>query len=242
MNDALRRWRDGLSQSPHFREENLAELEGHLRDSVAELEGRGLTEEEAFLLAARRLGNPAGLASEFAKVNRGQVWLNRLLWMLVGIQVWGLLATVSHLAADAAVLGGLTGLGYRFRQFYPLSVGGVFAAALFGLANLAVLAGGVAGCWWLMRRKETSFHQATVKAMQRPVLVGLALSLLLLVIALAPAAQWALVQKCYAREAAGNIAMARAFSGLVFGPLQTLAFVVLTIMLFRRRLRPGPAS
>src|ERR1039457_5316434 len=90
LNNAICRWRDGLRQSPHFREENLAELEAHLRDSVAELQGRGLPDEEAFLLATRRLGNPARLDSEFAKVNRRQVWLHRVLWMLVGIQVWGL--------------------------------------------------------------------------------------------------------------------------------------------------------
>ena len=89
LNHAISRWRDDLRQSPYFREENLAELEAHLRDSVAELQGRGLTDEEAFLLATRRIGDPERLDPEFAKVNRGQVWLNRVLWMLVGVQVWG---------------------------------------------------------------------------------------------------------------------------------------------------------
>ncbi len=88
LNNAIQSWRDGLGRSPNLREENLAELEGHLRDSVAALQGQGLSEEEAFLLAARRLGHPAGLESEFAKINRREVWVNRLLWMLIGIQAW----------------------------------------------------------------------------------------------------------------------------------------------------------
>ncbi len=82
-----------------------------------------MTDEEAFLLATRRLGCPAGLESEFAKINRGQVWLNRLLWMLVGIQLWGLMIRASRVAADAAVLGGLAGFGYLFQRAYPLSAG-----------------------------------------------------------------------------------------------------------------------
>ena len=51
LNEALRCWRAGLSQSPQLRAENLAELEAHLRDGVAAWQARGLTEEEAFLLA-----------------------------------------------------------------------------------------------------------------------------------------------------------------------------------------------
>jgi hypothetical protein len=66
LNNAIRCWRDGLFQSPHFREDNLVELEAHLRDSVAELQRRGLTNEEAFWLGTRRLGQPAGLELELS--------------------------------------------------------------------------------------------------------------------------------------------------------------------------------
>ena len=74
LNHAIQRWRDGLSQSPHFRREDLAELEAHARDSVATLQAKGLTGEEAFWVATRRLGSPLGLEPEFAKINRGEVW------------------------------------------------------------------------------------------------------------------------------------------------------------------------
>jgi hypothetical protein len=237
LNNAIRHWRDGLSHSPQFREEDLAELEAHLRDSVAELQGRGLTDEEAFLLAARRLGNPARLEPEFAKINRGHVWLHRLLWMLVGIQAWGLLTTLSRVTADTVVLGGLAGFGYNSPRAYPLSAGSLFAAALFGLANLVVLAGCVAGCWWLVRRKEDTAHKVALKALHQPVLLGLALSGLVLVIGFSSVVEWPLVQRYYAPEVVGNIATAKSFAHLVLAPLQTLAFVVLTIVLFRRRLR-----
>ena len=48
------------------------------------------------IVATRRLGRPAGLESEFAKINRREVWLSRLLWMLIGIQVWGAQRHIVH--------------------------------------------------------------------------------------------------------------------------------------------------
>jgi hypothetical protein len=242
LNNAIGRWRDGLSQAPQFREEDLAELESHLRDSVTELQARGLTSEEAFLLAARRLGNPASLEPEFAKVNRGQVWLHRLLWMLVGIQVWGLVTSFSRVAADAAVIGGLAGFGSSFPQAYPFSTGGVLAAALFGLVQLLALAGCVTGCWWLVRRKENAVHYAVVKALRRPVVLGLVVTVILLVISLIPTAIYPLMHKLYSPEVIGRVALAKTIGWLILSPLQTLAFVVLTIVLLRRRVRLSPAA
>jgi hypothetical protein len=209
---------------------------------VAELQGRGLTEEEAFLLAARRLGNGALLDGEFAKVNRGQVWLNRLLWMLVGIQVWGLLGSIAHVASDAAVLGGLTGLEYQFQHSEPYSSGNLFAAALFALAYLLALTASIAGCWWLVRRKEDTAHNAAVKALRRPVLLGLAMSVLFLTVTLASVGIMPLVYKYYTVEAISRIATARSLGFFALAPLQTLAFVVVTVVLFRRRMHLGTAS
>ena len=58
LNNALRNWREGLSRSPQFRHEDLAELEAHLRDSIAALESKGLSAEEAMLQASRRRLRP----------------------------------------------------------------------------------------------------------------------------------------------------------------------------------------
>jgi hypothetical protein len=241
LNYAIRCWRGGLRQSPHFREENLAELEAHLRDSVAELQGRGLTDEEAFLLATRRLGNSARLDSEFAKVNRGQVWLNRVLWMLVGIQVSGLLGTIAHLASAAAVLGGLTGLGYKFQNGSMPYSGNLFPAAIFGLSNLLVLAACITGCCWFVLRKEDTANRAVVKALRRPILLGVVASVLFLAVTLCTFAATPLMLRCFSVQAYVNVAMAQSLAGFVLWPLQTLALVVLTIVLCRRRLRLSTA-
>jgi hypothetical protein len=66
---AIQQWREKLVQSPHFKTENVAELESHVRDSVVTLQSNGLSSEESFLVATHRVGSPEKLEPEFAKVN-----------------------------------------------------------------------------------------------------------------------------------------------------------------------------
>ena len=70
LNIALRQWLERLGQSPQVKTENLKELESHVRDSVTQLQTKGLSPEESFLVATHRVGSPEKLEPEFAKVNR----------------------------------------------------------------------------------------------------------------------------------------------------------------------------
>jgi hypothetical protein len=78
LNDAFRNWRENLQQSPHFRPENLNELEAHLRDSVSVLQSKGLTADEAFMIGSRRVGTPDALEGQFAAENGGRGWRDTL--------------------------------------------------------------------------------------------------------------------------------------------------------------------
>jgi hypothetical protein len=69
LNNAIQRWRQNLATSPAFRAENLDELEAHLRDSVSALVAKGLSGEEAWLIATRRLGSTQSVTNEFCKIN-----------------------------------------------------------------------------------------------------------------------------------------------------------------------------
>ena len=70
LNTALQLWMEQLGQSPQVKADDLKELESHVRDSVSQLQGKGLSSEESFLIATQRVGSPAKLEPEFAKVNR----------------------------------------------------------------------------------------------------------------------------------------------------------------------------
>ncbi|MFW8745029.1 permease prefix domain 1-containing protein, partial [Mesorhizobium japonicum] len=52
----LAEWRRAVRSSGAVDDADAAELEDHLRDSIAELRQAGLDDEEAFLIAVRRLG------------------------------------------------------------------------------------------------------------------------------------------------------------------------------------------
>ena len=92
LNLAIRRWREGLAQSAAFRNENLNELESHLRDSINALQKRDLSEEEAFAVAIMRIGDGGKLETEFGKVNALRVRLDRFLWIVIAIQIWMVMA------------------------------------------------------------------------------------------------------------------------------------------------------
>lgn len=58
LNLALQLWLARLGQSPQIKAENLTELESHVRDSVIQLQSKGLSSEESFLVATHRVGSP----------------------------------------------------------------------------------------------------------------------------------------------------------------------------------------
>ena len=94
LNHAIQQWRADLAQSAAFRGENLDELETHLRDSVAAWQARDLSAEEAFYIAAKRVGSGAVLVKEFGKVNVTNIWVERCLWALIAMQTWTVIQTV----------------------------------------------------------------------------------------------------------------------------------------------------
>jgi hypothetical protein len=62
---------------------------------VAELRQRGLSEEESFWLARRRLGSPQPLAEEFIKEDPTRGWRKRLFWVLLAQLMIQLCSSVS---------------------------------------------------------------------------------------------------------------------------------------------------
>jgi hypothetical protein len=84
LNSAIHHWRSALGAQSNFRDSDLDELEDHLREEIAALQTAGLTEEEAFLIASRRLGKPADLNGEFAIADPSRRRRFRLSWMITG--------------------------------------------------------------------------------------------------------------------------------------------------------------
>ncbi|MEX0658374.1 MAG: permease prefix domain 1-containing protein [Egibacteraceae bacterium] len=67
-------WRAYVAKAPAVNGRDVDELEGHLRDQIAELDAAGLTADEGFLVAVRRMGDVDALSREFAREHRGRLW------------------------------------------------------------------------------------------------------------------------------------------------------------------------
>ena len=67
-------WRSYVGRSRGVREPDVEELEAHLREQIEALGGAGLADDEAFLVAVKRMGAVDALSREFAREHSGRLW------------------------------------------------------------------------------------------------------------------------------------------------------------------------
>jgi len=186
LDRSLTIWLRELGEQPCYKQRDLEEIEDHLRASVTALREKGLSPEEAFLLARRRFGDASSLDVEFSKVNQRHVWLGRALWMLVGVQAWILLWDFGGLARLIATWGlvqldlfpasGSAGSNGWLRSLWP--------AALLAGGELALLAGGFAVLVRWARRRPQALSAGVQRVLGRTS-SAILLALALLVVGLA---------------------------------------------------------
>ena len=70
----IARWRAWLRGRPAIRPPDVDELEGHLRDQIAALIDAGLSGDEAFLVAVKRMGSLDAVSREFAREHSERLW------------------------------------------------------------------------------------------------------------------------------------------------------------------------
>jgi hypothetical protein len=70
----IEQWRSYLRRRPAIRPVDVEELEDHLRGEVAGLRGAGLSQNEAFLVAVKRMGALDAISNEFAREHSERLW------------------------------------------------------------------------------------------------------------------------------------------------------------------------
>ncbi len=78
-------WKYVLKNSESFTTENIEELESHLNEQITDLKETGLSDEEAFWVAQKRIGSLKILVPEYEKVNNLVIFRKRIFWMVNGI-------------------------------------------------------------------------------------------------------------------------------------------------------------
>lgn len=71
---SIGQWRTAVLRGRSIDDADADELESHLREQVADLETAGLSIDEAFLIAVRRLGEVDRLTDEFAREHGDRLW------------------------------------------------------------------------------------------------------------------------------------------------------------------------
>jgi hypothetical protein len=74
LEDHIAQWRAYVSRRQALHGSDVEELEGHLRDQLAVLVDSGLSGDEAFLVAVKRMGNLDALSREFARAHSERLW------------------------------------------------------------------------------------------------------------------------------------------------------------------------
>jgi hypothetical protein len=74
LDEQIGQWRNFLRRRQAIQTVDVAELEDHLRETVAGLVTAGLATDEAFLVAVKRMGDLDSLSREFAREHSDRLW------------------------------------------------------------------------------------------------------------------------------------------------------------------------
>ena len=133
LESQIEAWRAHLRASHAITGSDAEELEDHLREQIASLGDGGLSEDEAFLVAVKRIGAIDALTREFAREHSDRLWKQLVLGGGDGgagspagdgsRKMW--LAIVLAIAAGVAIkIPGLFGIDFDDKGgFYPLNMG-----------------------------------------------------------------------------------------------------------------------
>lgn len=100
-------WRGYVERRQAITAADVDEMEDHLREQVADLAATGLDDEEAFLVAVKRIGSVDAISHEFAREHSDRLWKQLVLVSTApddaGERSWRELAVVLGLAVGAGV-------------------------------------------------------------------------------------------------------------------------------------------
>jgi hypothetical protein len=143
LEKSVTQWRATFEANHGVTTDAVDELESHLRDGMEQLEEARLTREEAFLVAARRVGSADVLEPEYARVSPQTAWVRPLFWMTLGV------VGFSTAMSLTSTIGSFASFGVA--SWMPVGSVSLWAGICHGLVVLALIAAAVVGWIYLAR-------------------------------------------------------------------------------------------
>lgn len=221
IGQAIENWKHDLRQKQTLTESDIEELESHLQEEIERLTPLGLSEEEAFIIATRRIGDTSQMAAEFAKVNTAAIWKVRFFWMLAGIFVLRILTGLSTFVSELFLP-----IESYFHWFGWFGAG-IFHSVLYGIFLIISL------LVFYFSVTKIPFGRRILKL--SPIAAILIIWLILEAGGLLRIFSMMFIAKICSAEQIGQLSLGRQYSGLVVSLVQTLILVSLFVMLRPRK-------
>ncbi len=88
IEEEVNSWAGSLKDKPVLTESDVEEMKNHLYDSCEALMEKGLSEEEAFMVAKMRMGDSPELDEAFREANQPVIQMRRSMYILAGVLVY----------------------------------------------------------------------------------------------------------------------------------------------------------
>ena len=104
LDESIKDWRNDLNKNDVLSLDDLEELESHLMDEITVLKEKDLSEEEAFLVAKRRIGQNDIIEEEYKKVNHNKIWTNKLFYLFFGYICYHLILSLTNMISAFIII------------------------------------------------------------------------------------------------------------------------------------------
>ncbi len=123
LTEEIEVWRLILSKKPGLTGDNIKELQSHLLDEMDHLQEIGLSKEESFFIAQKRIGSLDQLADEFNKVNKKEYFQSKVLPYLIGILLFvAFMNTTELLTNTFTLIGGAIGIDNSYLSWFTIGI------------------------------------------------------------------------------------------------------------------------
>lgn len=126
-------WRSFLRRRQAVKDVDVEELEDHLRSQTESLQKAGLSEDEAFLVAVKRMGDLDSISREFANEYSERLWKQLVVTADTGVTA----STTRREMVVAVVLAIAAGLALKVPELFGLRLDGPDNDMLFYIRNFS---------------------------------------------------------------------------------------------------------